>query len=128
MRTLFFLLLFTSAALAHGDWDWIARGFPDYHSQYNRQWSCCGEHDIERITDDRWYQDGGYYVIDGEHRIATGKSFPSEVGSAVIAWHLGDWVVSADAGMTKVPNVPGKIYNGRHIIGVHCFFFSPGGV
>jgi hypothetical protein len=122
-------LLSTTPASAHGDWDWIARGFPDYHSQYSppgRPWSCCGEHDIERLEQERVTLDeAGNYVIDG-WTFPRDRAYPSEEGHAVIAWHLGAWADESDSGRVEV-NVRGKIYNGRHIIGIHCFFFAPGG-
>jgi hypothetical protein len=122
------LAFMVEPAKSHSDWEWIARGFPDYHSQYNKSWSCCGEHDIERLATDRWTQEGDFYIIDDKHRFEVRRAYPSEEGYAVIAWHLGDWVDSSNTGGTKIPNVPGEIYNGRHIIGIHCFFFAPGGV
>jgi hypothetical protein len=117
-------------ARAHGDWDWIRQGFPDYRSQYSPPdlpYNCCGEHDIEALTLERWHQDGSDYVIDDRWRFPVAKAYPSERAYAVISWKLGAWAPESDSGRVKVPNVPGKIYNGRFIEGIHCFFFAPGG-
>ena len=74
-------------------------------------------------------QDGDDYVIYGFQRFPVAKAYPSERGYPVVSWKLGDWVAETDSGqyVNLAPNVPGKVWNGKHIIGIHCFFFAPGG-
>jgi hypothetical protein len=118
------LLLAAPPALAHGDdLEWIPRGHPDYHSQYNKAWSCCGPIDLEKLTEDRWWPVTGGYMIDGIWFMPNDKVYVSERGYAVVAWKLGPLDQTTEAH----PNEPGKWYNGARIEGVHCFFFAPGG-
>ncbi len=117
-------LVIWGKAFAHGDdLEWVPQGFPDYHSYYNKQWSCCGPLDLEKIDDSRWRQEGDEYVIDEIWRVPVGKAYLSERSYPVVAWKLG----GGDARSQAQPNTPGKFYNGYPIEGVHCFFFTPGG-